>query len=328
MDKNNIEMIMALLERSDSIAIFWHENPDWDCIWSMLGLWWLLEKKWKKVSYFTPNPISKIFSFLSGLEKIKSDFDFWIYDVLVFVDFSGYRRMGSITIWNEKYFDENKIIVIDHHLWNEVPEHALVYKDSSVMSNCELIFEITHDKRSEFYDEKIATYLYMWLLTDSGIFRFDRWIKQTKRLFSNSIKLLEFWVDKSELIKNIFRKKSFESVEFMQVLFGRMKHKGKVLYTYFDKGELEDKGIDEEESTYAQFIMQEIWGPKIVVVFKVFPWYIKWSIRTNDMSTNCEKVAAYFGGWWHEAAAGFRVECDDDYLSKIDSVVWEIQNII
>jgi len=325
---NDRNLVIKKLQESNNIAIFGHENSDGDCIWSMLGLWSLLEKQWKKISYFTPNPISNIFLFLEWIDKIKSEFDYWNYDLLVFVDFSGYRRMGITATSNEKYFDENKIIVIDHHLWNETPSHAIVYKDHKVMSNCELIFEITWDVWNKYYDNKIATYLYMWLLTDSGIFRYDRWLDQSKRLFSNSVKLLELWADKVWLIKTLFRSKRFEAVEFMQILISRMKYEWSVLYTYFTQEELDSRKIDEEEAIYAQFIMQEIIWPKLVIVFKVFPEYIKWSIRTNDLSMNCEKIAVYFGWWWHEAAAWFKLNRDGDYIEKIKSTVDKIQDLI
>lgn len=325
---NDKIFIIKYLEEASSVAIFWHENPDGDCIWSMLGLWWLLEKQWKKVSYFTPNPVARTFLFLEWSEKIKSDFDYWIYDILVFLDFSGYRRMWTTATSNENYFNENKIIVIDHHLWNETPSHALVYKDPKVMSNCELIFEITWSVWKEYYDSKIATFLYVWILTDSWVFRYDRWIDQSKRLFSNSIWLLELWADKVWLLKELFRSKRFEAVEFMQVLLGRMKYQWDVLYSYFTQKELEEKWIDEEEAIYAQFIMQEIIWPRLVVIFKIFPEYIKWSVRTNDLSMNCEKVAAAFNGWWHEAAAWFKIDSNWDYIETIESTVKKIQTLI
>lgn len=325
---NDKDLVIKRLEESNNIAIFGHENPDGDCIWSMLGLGSLLEKQWKKISYFTPNPISNTFLFLEGTDKIKSDFDYWIYDLLVFVDFSGYRRMNTTATSNEKYFDENKIIVIDHHLWNETPSHAIVYKDSKAMSNCELILEITWDVWNKYYDSKIATYLYMWLLTDSGVFRYDRWLDQSKRLFSNSVKLLELGADKVWLIKTLFRSKRFEAVEFMQILISRMKYEWFVLYTYFTQEELESRKIDEEEAIYAQFIMQEIIWPKLVIVFKVFPEYIKWSIRTNDLSMNCEKIAVNFRWWWHEWAAWFKIDRDGDYIKIIKSTVDKIQDLI
>ena len=328
MNDKNDDDIIKILTISNKIAIFGHENPDWDCIGSMLWLWWLLEKQWKQVLYFTPNPVSKIFSFIDWIEKIKSNFDYGKYDAFVFVDFSGYKRIDTITYMHEWYFDLNKLIVIDHHLWNDLPMYAIVYKDVSVMSVCELIFEITYSVWNKYYDSKIATYLYIWLLTDSGVFRYDRLLDQSKRLFSNSLQLLELWADKSYLIKNIFSSKRFEAVEFMQLLISRMKYIWAVLYTYFDQEELKQKSIDEEEAIYAQFIMQEIAGPRIVIVFKIFSSYIKWSIRTNDFSTDCEKVAVHFWWWWHKAAAWFKIKCDSNFLESIRLTVEIIQGMI
>jgi hypothetical protein len=49
------------------------------------------------VSYFTPTQPSKIFDFLKATKKIKTEFDYGTYDLLVFVDFSAYKRIDEFT---------------------------------------------------------------------------------------------------------------------------------------------------------------------------------------------------------------------------------------
>lgn len=72
-------------------------SPDGDCIGSMLGLGRLLEKQKKNVSYFVPNKPSKVYGFIKNIKRLKSNFDYKKYDLLLFVDFTGIDRMGIIS---------------------------------------------------------------------------------------------------------------------------------------------------------------------------------------------------------------------------------------
>ena len=42
--------IKSALEWAQNIAIFWHRNPDGDCVWSLLWMGSLLEKQGKNIS--------------------------------------------------------------------------------------------------------------------------------------------------------------------------------------------------------------------------------------------------------------------------------------
>ena len=120
-----LEKIKSCIDEAHSFALFWHENIDWDALWSILGFWSLLEKQWKKVSYFTPNEPSHVFNFLDALDKVKTEFDYWDYDVIVFLDFNQYSRIPAFTQWHEEYFDAHKKIIIDHHKPEEEPINIL-----------------------------------------------------------------------------------------------------------------------------------------------------------------------------------------------------------
>ena len=87
MNKNDI-IAKHMIENAKKIALFGHMSPDGDCIGAMLGLGKLLEKQKKKVSYFVPNKPSKVFDFIQGIKKIKSNFEYKKYDLLIFVDFT------------------------------------------------------------------------------------------------------------------------------------------------------------------------------------------------------------------------------------------------
>jgi len=125
----------------------------------MLGLGRLLEKQDKKVSYFTPTPVSRMYDFLPNVSKIKTKFDYKNYDLLVFVDLSSYGRITPFTE-DIRYFDTKNIIIFDHHPEN-TPAHSLSYKDTQVASSAEVILEYSAKPRKKYFDKEIATYLYM-----------------------------------------------------------------------------------------------------------------------------------------------------------------------
>lgn len=311
-----------VLESSNKIAIFWHENIDWDCIWSMLWLWKLLEKQWKKIAYFTPSEPSKIFNFLPDVKKIKTNFDYAKYDLLIFTDFTGYSRISKFTENKSKYFDDNKLIIIDHHPENSTPKHAILKKDIHSISACEIVFETTYKRRKKYYDKDIATYLYLGLTTDSGNFRFDQWA-QTPRIFKNALKLINLWADKKSIVENIFRTKTFQSIKFMQKVLDRMLQDWNIVYSYYQDSELSKYKLDEEEAVYGQFVMQDIMGPDIVVLFKKIWKFIKWSIRSKKADVS--KIAQSFWWWWHRNASGFKVEFKSNFNKEIKEIIKKIK---
>ena len=70
-------------------------------------------------------------------------------------------------------------------------------------------------------DAEIATWRYMGISTDSGNFRYDEG-EQSVRLFHLTADLLALGADKKLVIDEIFRNKTYRSVQFMQQILQRM----------------------------------------------------------------------------------------------------------
>lgn len=104
------------------------------------------------------------------------------------------------------------------------------------MSTCELIFELTGARR-DLIDERIATFLYMGIVTDSGNFLHDE-KHQTVRLMENALGLIKKGADKQLVTQRILRNKSFEDIQFMQKILGRIKKDGDLLYSRYSQKEL------------------------------------------------------------------------------------------
>lgn len=331
----NISLIVKkTLAWAKKIALFGHINPDGDCLWSMLGLWRLLEKQNKKVKYFTPTKPSKIFNFLPWVEKINVGFDYGSYDLLVFVDFSNYERF----VMSEKnspdfkkhkeYFDKASIVVIDHHLWDE-PHHALVIKDVDCMSASELVFEHTIKWRPKMYDAQVATYFYMGLTTDSWNFLYD---VNHERILSNALKLVQMGANKSLIINELIRKKSLNSIKFMQLLLSRMEQKGNLIYSYYADKDLKNYSLDQEEASYALNVIQNVDGSSVVLLLRKIDHQLRASLRSKKVQwgklVDCNAIAKVFGGGGHKPAAWFKLPLQGAFLQQVKNITDKIAKMI
>lgn len=324
--------IKKLLESAQTFALFGHENIDGDALGSILGLGRMLEKQGKTVSYFTPNAPGRIFNFLNWQEKVKTEFDYGQYDVLVFLDFNGYKRISAFTQWKEERFEAQQKIIIDHHKPDPEPANVLIYRDTTQISCCGLIYGLLASWWPELLDQQVATYLYMGLSTDSGNFRYDEG-EQSIHTFQIAMELLKLWADKKTIIDEIFRNKTYRSVQFMQLLLQRMEkvriqlsetERVNVIYSYYEDSELAEYNVDHDEADYALYIMQDIRNNDLVLLIKKVGIFLKASLRSRG-EIDCAMLARTFGWWGHHNAAGFKMQGGGFFAQDIKGVLEQVE---
>ena len=315
------EELKVRLEQAHNIAIFGHQSIDWDAIWSMFWLWLQLEKLWKNISYFTPDTPSETFSFLP-IQNLKTDFDYWDYDLIVFVDFSTYNMIRKFSEWNEDYFNWQQKVIIDHHIFSVKFPNSVEFRDDSSISAAQLVFELTQQWRPDLIDSQIATFILTWIMTDSGNFRFDEW-EESIRVSRNNLALLEKWAKKKQIIDNVFRSKSYEDLEFMQIILGRMQKIDDIIYSRYSQEELEKFWLHPDSADYALYLIWDIKDQQLVILGKEKDDHIKFSLRAK-WKYNCRDIAKHFGWWWHANAAWCSIE--KSWNLEID-VVWFVNKI-
>lgn len=321
---NNIDLIKQKLENSQKIAIFWHQSIDWDAIWSMYWLWKQLEKHKKDVYYFTPDLPSKIFDYLP-IQDLQTEFDFWFYDLIIFTDFSTYDRIKKFTEWNEDYFNVAEKVIIDHHIFSKSLPNALEFRDDTSISAAQIVFELTSQWR-DLIDEQIATFLLTWIMTDSWNFRYDEW-KESIRVSGNNLALLKKWAKKKLIIDNIFRSKTYEDLEFMQIILWRMKKKWDIVYSRYSQSELEMFWLHPDSADYALYLMCDIKEQDLVVLWKEKEDYVKFSLRAK-WKYNCRDIANSFKGWWHANAAWCSVEKSWNLQKDVEKFIEKVKLLI
>ena len=318
-----MEEILKKIELSQKIAIFCHENADWDAIGCVLWLWTLLQNMWKNVKFVVPWWASKVFSFMSWYEKLQWDFEFDEEDLLIMVDCSEYSRLWKLLQWKEDYFNSHNVVVFDHHELKAHPEHWLIIDDSTSTSCCEVILENTKDVREKYYTPEIATSLYLGLTTDSGNFRYD---ENPERIHENAITLLKFGANKKLIINNLINCKSLETVLFLRKILDRLTIDEDIVYSYYDTSEFEELWIDNEQAGFGLTIIQEIKWPKVSMTIRKTWDTVKCSLRSKE--TDVHKVAVSFGGGGHIHASWFSAPMEWDFQTTIKNIIQKIKTLI
>jgi bifunctional oligoribonuclease and PAP phosphatase NrnA len=302
---DQLQAFKAKIDSAQTIALFGHANIDGDAIGSVLWLAGVLEKLWKTVSCFTTLAPSKYFAFVEWVEKIQTEFNYWQYDLIWFLDFTGYGRIKSFTEWHEEYFDAANIFVVDHHIDDPwfLTEHALKLKDVDASSNCELLLEICNELWPELIDAPIATHWYMGLLTDTWMFQFQ---KDTVRTLWHAMTLATYGADKDNLVKNLFNSSPKWLIDFMKLVTPRITFTWHICSIWYTLDEAISLWLDGDQAEALMIFIRWIYGVWVYAEFKVENECVRCSLRSGYTDTgriNVQLIAKEFNWWWHMYAA-------------------------
>ena len=178
MTKSDISEIKQLLSLPKQIVIVPHKNPDGDAIGSTLALYHYLKAKGHITSVIAPNDYPEFLKWIPGESNIiihevdtkKADKLIEEAELIFTLDFNALHRTGDMEI----PLAQSKAIkiLIDHH--QQPDTYAkYIYSDVAMCSTCQMIYhfiEMLDHKTS--IDAKIATCLYVGIMTDTGSFRF------------------------------------------------------------------------------------------------------------------------------------------------------------
>jgi phosphoesterase RecJ-like protein len=318
MIKAQILEIKSLLNSPKNIVIVPHRNPDGDAMGSTLGLYHYLKLHQHSAVVIAPNDYPDFLKWLPGDDtvlKFESQQDDSIAlidkaDLIFTLDFNALHRTGNQMA---EVLENSKatMLMIDHH---QQPDDyaAYTYSDSTMSSTCEMVYnfiEMLED--SEKIDAKIATCLYVGIMTDTGSFRFPATTSRTHQIIGN---LIEKGAENSEIHNNIYDTNSYSRLQ----LLGRAMQNLEVIpelktaYISLSQSELDKfhfkKGDTEGFVNYALSLKNIIFAA--IFIESQQDGIIKISLRSKgDFSVN-EFSRAYFNGGGHTNAAGGRSETD------------------
>ena len=213
----SIDALKRTLQRSRTIAIVSHHNPDGDAMGSSLGFAHVLRAIGKEVTVIMPNTPAKYLQWLPGAEAIvvfESDKEKAASiiagaDLLCCLDFNRADRVRDLEapIRRAKYK-----VVIDHH---QEPEDfaEVTISDVSSSSTCQMIFDVLVQMGyKDFIDPDAATCLYTGMVTDSGSFRFRSTTSHTMRAAAD---LMDIGVDIDRVHSSIMDDNSVDRLKLL-----------------------------------------------------------------------------------------------------------------
>lgn len=296
-----LKQIAELIKNEKSFTVASHVGPDGDSIGSTLALGHALKMLGKEVSLsFGEDGVSipPQYQMFEDLDWLKSYKKSKANPVFISLECPQQSRLGGSYKLLKK---AKKVINIDHHSDNR-NYGDINYVNSEVSSTCEILFNI-FKLLDIIINKKLATYLYVGLVTDTGRFQYSNISPKT---FEIAKQLLEKDVDANSIFQHVYENRSLKSLKLLGMILSRAKTELKgLIYSTISKDDfnLSSIGIGETED-YIDFL-RSCKGMKVAAIFKeVNDKEIKVSLRSQN-SINVAKIAEKFGGGGHAAAAGY-----------------------
>ena len=311
-DMKNIEALRELFAEPRKVVIVGHTNPDGDAIGSSLALAEVLTARGHKVTCTLPNnypyylrwiPNSESIIIYRNDEEHITDKIIGEADVIVCADMNSLSRADALGEAVAKNSTAKRVL-IDHHLF---PSEGfdIVFSHPESSSTAFLMYTvIVALYGKEAVNEKIATQLYVGIMTDTGNFAFSH---LTPELFEAVAALSATGIDIPQIYNNVYN--SF--TEGRARLFGytinrKMKTLlgGKVAYMSLTEEEMRrfwfQQGDNEGFVNYPLSIKKM----KMSAMFTAQQGFIRVSLRSRgdiDVDTFARR---YFNGGGHKNAAG------------------------
>lgn len=313
MTKRDISDIKQLLSNSKLIVIVPHKNPDGDAIGSSLALYHYLIAKDHKVTVIAPNDYPEFLKWIPGesniiiheVETEKANTLIEQAELIFTLDFNALHRTGAME--NPLTKAKATKILIDHH---QQPNNyaKYIYSDVTICSTCQMVyhfFEMLDDKKS--INSKIATCLYVGIMTDTGSFRFSSTTATTHRVIAD---LIDKGAVNAEIHNQVYDNNSYDRLQLLGVALNNLKVVPDLNTAYISLSQRElnkhnfTKGDTEGVVNYGLSIK----GVKFAAIFIEHKQegIIKISLRSKHNFDVNEFAREHFEGGGHINAAGGR----------------------
>jgi len=293
-----LDNVLEEINKAEKIVILTHETPDGDAIGSSLAVMHAIKLLGKEADVIIPE-YSNCFSFLPGIEKIKSESDIERYDLAIALDCADNKILNG----NEKYFEiAKRKIVIDHHSSNKM-YGDINFVNPVAPACCEILIGMFDYFGIELTKE-IGTCIITGIITDTGGFDYNT----NAETFDFAAMLLRKGINISEVYRRVLKTKTRPNFELRKLAENRLEflEDGKVTFSYIT---LEDeKNVNAKTGDHEGLVEngRDIEGVEVSIFlhekegksngFKV-------SLRSKEY-VNVSDVCLMFGGGGHARAAG------------------------
>ena len=301
MKKNNI---LSAIEKADSIMIAGHIRPDGDCVGSCMGTYHYIRNRYpeKKVQVRLEE-VPDSYRCIPDSDVICTEYpEEASCDLFIAVDVSDKNRLGKAL----PYFEQaGHTICIDHHISNEgFADENHIEPDAS--SAAEVLACLMDE---EDINEKAAYALYLGMICDSGVFKYD---STSRRTMDTAGMLMEKGIPFTQIINEAFYEKTYLQNRLLGkcLMDSVLSEDGAIITCMLPRSVMEEWGAanSDLEGIVSQMLLTK--GTKASIFASENSdgsW--KFSLRSGS-DVDVSAVAAAFGGGGHIRAAGCTVKAN------------------
>lgn len=292
-----LDDILKEINNATNIVLMAHEKPDGDAIGSCLGMCLALQNMGKNVDVLMKEYPAN-FSFLPGIENIKTETTIDIYDMAIVLDCPDIKRVNTEFI---EYFENAKVKVeFDHHNKNSMfADYNIV---NHVSPACSQILVSSFEYLNIEITKEIGICLLTGIITDTGGFKNSGITTDT---FEFASWALEKGINLSKIYRQSMLTMTKTKFEVQKLCMDRMEffENGKIAFTYITQEDDKRIGVEPGDHDGVVEIGRSIEGVEVSLFLYEKEKGVKASLRSNDY-VNVSEVCLIFGGGGHIKAAG------------------------
>ncbi len=313
-----LQEIAKRILAAKSVLILTHMRPDGDAYGSALALSCALKQLKISVQVCDETDIPSNLAFLDGVQEVKKKPQ-GEYDLVIALDCSDEARLGALQecFWAAK---RKKIdtINVDHHVSNT--RFARYNYVRECAANCMNVYALIKDMGGAL-DKKIAEYLLVGLLTDSGNFAHD---DVTEETFLLAAELVKAGADISYYHYHLFKKQPKERAKLFAKVMDKIRyyHENRFAVIVVTQSLMKECNADAGMTEgFVDFPLNVEEVEVAASVMEVKRGQYKISLRSKSYA-DVNKIAGVYGGGGHIRAAGCMLFGDvEEVLDKLSYTV-------
>ena len=293
-----MERIEEILDGVKTMGIGGHVRPDGDCVGSCMALY-LYIKKWYpeiKADIYLEKP-KPVFGHIACMDEVHYEAgEPREYDLFVTCDVSAPDRLAVAA---DYFASAKKTVCIDHHVSNEAfADVNYIVPDAS--STSELVFRLLDEEK---ITEEIASFLYMGIVHDTGVFQYSCTSPETMEV---GAALLRKGINGSAIIDGTYFEKSYVQNQMLgkALLESMMILNKKAVVSVIRLKEMEFFQAKPSDLDGIVSVLRQTRGVEVaILLYELEPQTFKVSLRSKEI-VDVSAVAKYYGGGGHVRAAG------------------------
>ena len=267
-----------VLKGKHSVAIGGHIRPDGDCVGSTIGLYLYLTTYYPEIETdLYLEEIPEAFQMMGHLDVPKHEIvEGKVYDLFISLDCGDDHHIS-----NESFADTNYIV-----------------PDAS--STSELVFRLLDEEK---ITEEIASFLYMGIVHDTGVFQYSCTSPETMEV---GAALLRKGINGSAIIDGTYFEKSYVQNQMLgkALLESMMILNKKAVVSVIRLKEMEFFQAKPSDLDGIVSVLRQTRGVEVaILLYELEPQTFKVSLRSKEI-VDVSAVAKYYGGGGHVRAAG------------------------